>query len=238
MQNLFDLTGKVALITGGSRGIGAAIANAFREKGWRTLTCSRTRPRGQSVDHFLCDVANPIAVAELFAEVRGITDHIDVLVNNAGIAGANTFGDDDAWQRILATNLNGPYYVTRGALDLMPRGAKIINIASVLGHIGVPDQTAYCTAKHGLIGLTKSLAKLLAPRGITVNAVSPGWVDTEMAAQRSSELSVPLTDLAQASPLARLISPDEVAALVSFLATSAASAITGQSLIIDGGMLC
>ena len=134
------------------------------------------------VEFRACDVTDAASVRGLFAGLA----HVDALVNCAGLAGANSLeGDDALWHAIVAANLHGTYYCCKAALPLLPDGSgRIVNIASVLGLRGVPDQTAYCAAKHGVVGFTRALALAVAPRGITVNAICPGWVDTDMARQR------------------------------------------------------
>jgi NAD(P)-dependent dehydrogenase (short-subunit alcohol dehydrogenase family) len=182
-----------------------------------------------------CDVADPVAVKKLFSGF----DRVDVLVNAAGLAGVNALAPEDPlWPEIIAVNLHGPWYCCTAALEKMPDGTgRIVNIASVLGLRGVPDQPAYCAAKHGLIGLTRSLALAVAPRGITVNAVCPGWVDTEMARARFSALGIDAAAAAMGVPLGRIATAEDVAAAVAFLVSPAACHITGHALPVDGGGL-
>ena len=134
-------------------------------------------------------------------------------MNSAGLAGANTLdGDDALWHAIISANLHGTYYCCKAALPLLPDGSgRIVNIASVLGLRGVPDQTAYCAAKHGVVGFTRALALALAPRGITVNAICPGWVDTDMARQRFAELGITAEAAAAGVPTGHIATPAEVA---------------------------
>ena len=164
------------------------------------------------------------------------------MVNNAGLAGSNPLSpdsDDDFWQRILDVNLNGTYYMCKYSAPHLPDGTgRIINIASVLALKGVPDQTAYCAAKHAVLGFTRAFAQYLAPRKITINAICPGWTRTEMAEGRMSEIGITEKDLSTSVPLGRFVEPTEVADLAYFLASSEASSmITGQALTIDGGTL-
>jgi NAD(P)-dependent dehydrogenase (short-subunit alcohol dehydrogenase family) len=183
-----------------------------------------------------CDVADSASVRALFAPL----DRVDALICCAGTAAANPLDADDdlLWHKIIATNLHGAYYCCKAALPLLPDGAgRIVVIASVLGLRGAADQTAYCAAKHGAIGLVRALALALAPRGITVNAVCPGWVDTEMAARRFSELGITPDQAATMLPTGRIISPQEVAAAVAFLLSTEAASITGHALPVDGGGL-
>jgi len=161
------------------------------------------------------------------------------LVNSAGAAGANRLdGDDDLWHAIIGSNLHGTYYCCKAVLPLLPDGTgRIINIASVLGLRGVPDQTAYCAAKHGVVGFTRALALAVAARGITVNALCPGWVDTEMAVQRYAELGITAEQAAAGVPTGRIASPQEVADATIWLLRPEARGITGHALPIDGGGL-
>ena len=234
------MSGRIVLVTGGSRGIGRAGEARVAAAGDKVIATARhpaTQSMPKGTDFHACDGADPAAVAALFNQIEAAHGRLDVLVNNAGMAGGNRLdGDDDLWHRILATNLNGSYYCAKAALPLLPDGSgRIVNIASVLGLFGVPDQTAYCAAKHGVIGFTRALAKALGPRRITVNAVCPGWVRTGMAAQRLAELGIDETTAGQDSATGRITEPEEVAALVAFLASADAANITGQALPIDGG---
>ncbi|HNI24332.1 MAG TPA: SDR family oxidoreductase, partial [Plasticicumulans sp.] len=181
----------VVLVTGASRGIGLAIVQAFAGAGWRTAGCARTPGPALSAAADLvqgCDVSDGAAVHALVEAVLGRFGRLDALVCNAGLAGSNPVGseDDDArWRAILATNLDGTWHACRAALPRLPDGhGRIVNIASVLALRGVADQPAYCAAKHGVLGLTRSLALQAAARGITVNAICPGWTRTAMAEAR------------------------------------------------------
>jgi NAD(P)-dependent dehydrogenase (short-subunit alcohol dehydrogenase family) len=229
------MTERIALVTGGTRGIGAAIAERLAPEGYRPVIAARTRPQNPLFEFRQCDVADAQAVRALFA---GLTS-LDALVNCAGIAGANPLdGDDALWHAIIGSNLHGTYHCCKAALPLLPDNTgRIVNIASVLGLRGVPDQTAYCAAKHGVVGFTRALALAIAPRGITVNAVCPGWVDTAMARQRFSELGMTAADAAAGVPTGRITTPEEVAATVAWLLRPEARSITGHALPVDGGSL-
>src|SRR5436190_1406974 len=180
--------------------------------------------------------------------IRRINDRfgkIDIVVNNAGIGGASAIDAPDTahWLDVIQTNVLGTYYVTRAATPLIPNGGRIIMISSVLGKFGVPGYTAYCTAKTGLIGFTRALALELAPRKITVNAVCPGWTDTEMARSGmrdfAKEQGISVEEFkAQAMsrvPLGEMVEPEEVANLVAFISADTGNKITGQALSICSG---
>jgi len=244
------LTGKTALITGGGRGIGRAIALTFAQHGARVAVAARTREQVETVAQeigdnavaLVCDVANPDQVAEILANIKP-----DILVNNAGIAESATFltTTDELWHRHLAINLSGTFYCSRAALPAMlERGwGRIINIASIAAKTGAPYIAAYAASKHGVLGLTRSLAMEVAARGITVNAICPGYVDTEMTSRgvekitaktgRSAEEA--LEALKKMSPQNRLTTPEEVAALALLLASDEGRGINGQGINIDGG---
>ncbi len=235
---------RVALVTGATRGIGRAIAARLAEDGFHVLAAARrvpetAAPTGQ--EYACCDVADAASVRALFDGIHTRFGRLDLLVNNAGVAGADTMApdaDDALWHTIIGVNLHGTYHCCKMAMPLLPDGTgRIVNIASTLGLRGVPDQAAYCAAKHGVVGLTRALALRLAPRGITVNALCPGWVETEMAAGRFQELGVGIQDIQRTIPTGQLVQPVEVADMVAFLARPQASGLTGQALVIDGGGL-
>jgi NAD(P)-dependent dehydrogenase (short-subunit alcohol dehydrogenase family) len=244
------LSGKTALITGGGRGIGRAIALTFAQHGARVAVAARTREQVESVAQeiggdalaLVCDVANPVNVAEIFADVKP-----DILVNNAGIAESATLANttDELWHRHLAINLSGTFYCTRAALPAMleKRWGRIINIASIAAKTGAPYIAAYAASKHGVLGLTRVIALEAAASGITVNAICPGYVDTEMVSRgveqitsktgRSAEEALEI--LRRMSPQNRLVTAEEVAAMALLLASDEGRGITGQGINIDGG---
>jgi NAD(P)-dependent dehydrogenase (short-subunit alcohol dehydrogenase family) len=226
---------KTAIVTGGTRGIGGAVTVRLRADGWRVIPVARHAPDPPDRDFVACDVADAAAVRELFAPIG----RLDALINCAGIAGANALeGDDGLWHAIVNSNLNGTYYCCKAALPkLAPGSGRIVNIASVLGLRGVPDQTAYCAAKHGVVGLTRALALAVAARGITVNALCPGWVDTEMAHQRYRELGITAEQAAAGVPTGRVATPAEVADAVAWLLRPESRGINGHALPIEGGGL-
>jgi ketoreductase len=254
--------GKVALVTGASRGIGRAIAKAFLEEGAKVALCARSRIELEALAEAWnrkdrralalgCDVTSREEVARALGEVENAWGKLHIVVNNAGISGRTPLLDaaeaaDDLWDRILATNLRGTYLVTRHALPLMSSGGgRIVNMSSVLGRFGVAGYAAYCTAKHGILGFTRALALELAPRGITVNALCPGWVETDMAEQGVRETAAVLgispeefrEQAIAGVPLKRFLDPEEIAKLVLFLASDDGAAITGQTYNICGGQV-
>jgi NAD(P)-dependent dehydrogenase (short-subunit alcohol dehydrogenase family) len=191
------------------------------------------------------DVSHEASVVEGVERLRAAAGRVDVLVNNAGVGGGEPVAGSDVerWRRTLDTNVLGTYLVTRAVLPLMGAGGRIVNMSSVLGRFGVPGYTAYCASKHAVIGFTRALALETAPQQITVNAICPGWVDTEMAAQ-GMRLGAAATGQTfeqfrqraiGAVPIKRIIQPEEVAQLVRFLAAPESSAITGQTYNICGG---
>ena len=247
---------RVALVTGGGRGIGRAIARALGGPDTFVGIAGRTRSQLESAAIDLeslggralaidMDVTSELSVAVAIRELTAAAGHVDVLVNNAGVGGGEPIAGSDVerWRRTIDTNLTGMYLVTRGVVPLMRGGGRIVNIASVLGRFGVPGYTAYCASKHGVIGFTRALALELAPEQITVNALCPGWVDTEMAAEgmrqgaeATGKTFEQFRDSALgAVPIKRIIQPEEVAELVKFLASPGAAAITGQTYNICGG---
>ncbi len=251
MGELATLQGKVALVTGGSRGIGRAIGVALGQLGAKVVlnytsneaaaaeAAAAVVAAGGAAVTKRFDVADPAAVDVAFKEVVAAEGGLHILVNNAGIA-VNTLvlGAKDAdWKRALDVNLNGTFYCCRAALRplLKAREAgRIINITSITGETGSAGQAPYVAAKAGIIGLTKTLAREYASRGITANAVSPGYIDTDMTATELPEAR--RAELLKTIPLGRVGKPEDVAAAVAFLAGPAAGYITGQVLRVNGGL--
>jgi 3-oxoacyl-[acyl-carrier protein] reductase len=241
-----DLTGKNALVTGSTRGIGRAIAEAFAESGARVAVVGREQQRadeaaaalGHSAKGFAADVSDTTAVSKLIDDVEKSFGSIDILVNNAGITRDNLVMrlKDEDWDAVLDANLRGAFAAIRAASRGMmkKRGGRIINIASIVGMIGNKGQANYSASKAGLIALTKSVAKELGSRNILVNAVAPGFIETEMTASMTQEAR---DALGKQIALERLGSAQDVAAMVAFLASDLASYITGQVFVVDGGMV-
>ena len=241
-----DLTGKVALVTGSTRGIGRGIAVALLESGARVAICGRDVARAQAVaaelgdgaKGFACDVGDSAQVQQLVADVEAAFGQLDILVNNAGLTRDNLVMrlKDDDWDAVLDANLRGAFVAIRAASRGMMkrRWGRIVNIASIVGLVGNPGQSNYAASKAGLIGLTKSVAKELASRNILVNAVAPGFVETDMTLAMTTEARAAL---AGQIPLTRLGTPADIAGAVVFLCSDAGSYITGQVLVVDGGMV-
>jgi len=244
------------VVTGGGRGIGRAIALAFAQPGHVVAIAARTpaevertageiAAKGAHPVAVVMDVTDETSVAAGFSAIRAIAPAINVVVNNAGAGGGQTVQTTDtaSWRRILDTNVLGTFLVTRQALPMLAEGGRIINMSSVLGRFGVPGYTAYCASKHAVIGFTRALALELTARQITVNAICPGWVETEMAVQGmqggAKAMGVTYEEFRSralgAVPIGRIIQPEEVANLVTFLASPQAAAITGQTYNICGG---
>ena len=249
---------KIALVTGGGTGIGRAIALGLAQNGANVAIASRTLSHleqtradleklGLSVLPLQMDVRSKSDVQQAVAAITSKWGAVHILVNNAGRSGLSMMHDPDdtKWYDIIDTNLNGLYLVTKAVLEKIPDhdGGRIINISSVLGKFGVPGYTAYCTTKHGMIGFTRALALEVVGRGITVNTICPGWVDTEMATLGINESAAvqgitPEEFRAQATaavPIKRFLQADEIAELACYIASDAARGITGQALNICGG---
>ena len=241
-----DLKGKNALVTGSTRGIGRAIAESLSASGARVAVVGRDLSRaeeaasaiGNNAKGFAADVSDTAAVTKLVADVEAAFGSIEILVNNAGITRDNLVVrlKDEDWDAVLDANLRGAFgairAVSRGMMKR--RGGRIINVASIVGIIGNKGQANYAASKGGLIALTKSVAKELASRNILVNAVAPGFIETEMTAAMTPEAR---TALGQQIPLERLGTVGDVASAVTFLASDHASYITGQVFVVDGGMV-
>ncbi len=220
--------GAVALVTGGTRGIGASIAERLKADGYKVATLGRSGGDVQA------DVADPAAVQAAFDEVRERFGPVLILVNNAGVTadGLAIRMPDDDWARVIDTNLNGAFNCTKRGLEdmLKARWGRIVNVSSLSAQRGNSGQANYAASKAGLLGFTRVIAKEMGKRNITSNAVTPGFIETEMTAE------LPAKELAAAIPAARIGQPEEVAAAVSFLVSDQAAYVNGATLAVDGGL--
>ena len=241
-----DLTGRAALVTGSTRGIGRSIAETLAECGARVAVVGRDAMKAQEVASqvspeakgFACDVADVASVNALVAAVEEAFGSVDILVNNAGLTRDNIMLrlKDEDWDAVINANLRGAFAATRAATRGMMkrRWGRVINIASVVGLVGNKGQSNYAASKAGLIGLTKAVAKEFASRNILVNAIAPGFIETDMTNAMTPEARSSLT---ASIPLERLGTAKDIASMVAFLASEHASYITGQVLVVDGGMV-
>lgn len=220
--------GGVAVVTGGTRGIGAAIADALREDGWRVVTIGRTSGDVQA------DVGVPEDVARAIEEIHERFGKVLVLVNNAGITrdGLALRMSDNDWGDVLDTNLSGAFAFTRGVMGdmLRNRWGRIVNVSSIVATRTQAGQANYIASKAGLLGLTGALAKEIGKRGVTVNAITPGFIETDMTAELDTD------KLVEFIPAGRVGRPEEVAAAVRFLCSADAGYVNGATLAVDGGM--
>ena len=244
---MLDLSGKIAIVTGASRGIGRAIAVLLARRGATVVAAARGTNAAETVaaiqadggraEALTLDVTDPASVDAMIAGVLERHGRIDILVNNAGIARDNLMlrMKRDDWDQVLATNLTAAFTCVQAVLKPMvrQRGGRIVSITSVVGQSGNAGQANYAASKAGLIGLTKSLARELASRNITVNAVAPGLIETDMTKAVTGKAT---GDWMAQIPLGRIGTPDDVAAAVCFLASDEASYITGQVVAVNGGM--
>ena len=242
-----------AVVTGGASGIGAAIAGRLAETGMRVTLMGRNQGRLVSMAKRLkatarqVDVSKPDEVATGFTAAVQVSGPVTILVNNAGAVETSAFAKmgDDLWNTMLAVNLTGTYLCTKSVVDSMSKAGfgRIINIASTASLKGYPYVTAYCAAKHGVLGLTRALALELARKGVTVNAVCPGYADTEMVSRsldtivQSTKMNreQALAELVSSNPQGRLIKPEEVAETVLWLCSRNSASVTGQAIAVAGG---
>jgi 3-oxoacyl-[acyl-carrier protein] reductase len=246
---MFDLSGKVALVTGASRGIGCSIAKILAENGAHVVCISRNVSDVQSVADEItaaggsatavaCDISDSDNVTKLIKETVVTHNHLDILVNNAGVTRDNLLMrmSEDDWNTVLNINLKAAFIAIKAAARAMikQRKGRIINISSIVGLIGNAGQVNYAASKAGLIGLTKSTARELAPRGITANCIAPGYIATDMTNELGNEVQQSLNEKI---PLGRIGQVEDIAYAVTFLASDEAEYITGQTLTIDGGMV-
>lgn len=252
------LKGKVVLITGGGQGIGEACAWRFARENARVVISARSRDKvegvaanlrasGLDAHAIVCDVTDSAQVNAMVAETQAVYGDVDILVANAGIAASAPLGrtDDAMWDRVIGTNLSGTFYCMRAVIGPMLKNGwgRIINVASDAGKVGFQYTSAYCASKHGVVGLTRAVALEVAKKGVTVNAICPGFVETPMSDEsirnivkstgRSPEFAREY--LESLSPQGRLFTPEEVAELAWFLTTDAARGIHGQAIPLDGG---
>jgi NAD(P)-dependent dehydrogenase (short-subunit alcohol dehydrogenase family) len=251
---------RTALITGASKGIGAAIGQALAAKGIRVALAARTeadlqrvadsiRRRGGEAVAVRCDVTQPDSIAAAVQRTLEEAGPITILVNNAGSGGSGKFvGHDDAlWRRMIDVNLDSVYYVSKAVAPMMVEAdwGRIINIASIASKVGGKYIAAYTAAKHGVLGLTRALAVELLPHHITVNAICPGYVDTQMTDASAANIAkvtgrseaAARAALERMSPQNRLMKPEEVALVAAMLIDENARGITGQAINVDGGMV-
>ncbi len=238
-----DNRNKIAIVTGATRGIGKAIAERLLAAGVTVAVCGRNQKLLAEFDHpqafpFTVDVSNPNNVDTMTKEVLKQFGRIDIVVNNAGITKDNLLMrmTDDDWSSVLDVNLTGAFYVCRSVIRPMmkQKAGKIVNISSVIGVMGNAGQVNYAASKAGLIGVTKSLAKEVASRGILVNAVAPGYIDTDMTLMLDEKQR---QQIITHIPLGRTGSVEDVAETVYFLVSDANQYITGQTMHVDGGLV-
>lgn len=254
---MMPLENRHALVTGANRGIGAAIALTLSNLGASVTLMVRDRAAGERAQSLLpgksfvvtADITNEQAVADACADASFTLGTVDILVNNAGSVESAPFlrTDRAVFERMMAVHLYGPLATTRAVLpDMMTQNfGRIVNIASIAGVSGAPYVSAYCAAKHALVGLTRSLAKESIAHGVTVNAVCPGYTETDMVADGIAKITARTgrtadearSALLTNSPLKRLITAEEVASSVAWLCGGGAASVTGQTIIIDGGEL-
>jgi NAD(P)-dependent dehydrogenase (short-subunit alcohol dehydrogenase family) len=255
-----SLENRGAVVTGGGRGIGAATARALAESGARVVVTARSvdqietvrdelRQAGYEAWAVACDVADAEQVAALAEQSRELVGPVQILVNNAGIASSAALKHLalEEWNRLLAVNATGPFLCTQAFMPGMVEAGwgRVVNVASIAGKIGAPYISGYCASKHAVVGFTRAVAAEVAAKGVTVNAVCPGYVNTPMTEQSVANISAK-TGLSEAearqhlhstSPQNRLIEPEEVAYLVASLCEPAAEGINGQAIVLDGGMV-
>lgn len=238
------LAGKVAVVTGGSRGIGRAISCRFASLGASvaflyagneaaaTETLSQLKEYGVGAVSYKCDVSDPVAIKEAFAFIKAELGDVDILVNNAGVTRDKLLlaMTEEDFDRVIDINLRGAFYAIKEVYPVMARrrSGRIINIGSISGLIGNAGQANYSASKAGLIGLTKTVARELAPRGVTCNLIAPGFIKTDMTVDFENTAAANI-------PMRRMGEPEEVAELAAFLASPAAAYITGEVIRIDGG---
>jgi 3-oxoacyl-[acyl-carrier protein] reductase len=244
-----QLKNQIAVVTGAGRGIGRAIALKFAGAGADVVCISRTEENSEKIANeigalgrkawaFAIDVADSVAVNSAVEKILADCGKVDILVNNAGVTRDSLLMrmSDEDWDTVLNTNLKGAFFLTKAFFRTFAkqRAGRIINISSVIGLIGNPGQANYAASKAGLIGFTQSVARELASRGVTVNAIAPGFIETDMTAELNEELKA---NILKQIPLGRFGSAEDIADAALFLASASARYITGQVLTVDGGMV-
>ena len=244
---MFDLNNKVAIITGASQGIGRTIALVFAKSGANVICIARSESKikelcleitdqGGQASPIACDVGDGDAFANAIKSVTNEYGKLDILINNAGITRDALLMrmNDTQWDEVLNTNLKGAFHGMKSAIRPMMKNkyGRIINITSIVGLTGNPGQANYAASKAGLIGMTQSIAKEVGTRGITVNCIAPGWIDTEMTVDLPEDSK---KDLLDRIPIGKIGKPEDIANAAVFLASDEASYITGQTITVDGG---
>ncbi|MFP3920284.1 MAG: 3-oxoacyl-[acyl-carrier-protein] reductase [Dichotomicrobium sp.] len=242
---MFDLTGRCALVTGATGGIGAELAGALCRQGARVAISGTRQERldaltaqlGNQVIPLQCDLSDREAVSALSGRAESELGGLDIVVNNAGITRDNLFMrmKDEEWDQVIAVNLTAAFLICRGALRGMMkrRHGRIVNIASISGVVGNPGQANYAASKAGLVGMTKSLAREVAARGITANCIAPGFIETPMTGELNEKQ---VESIAAAIPSGTFGKPGDIAAAAVYLASDEAGYITGETLHVNGGM--
>jgi len=242
---MFDLTGRCALVTGATGGIGSAIATALYGRGARVALSGTRQERldalaaqfGERAVTVPCDLSDREAVSTLAGRAEEALGGLDIVINNAGITRDNLFMrmKDEEWDQVIAVNLTATFLICRGALRGMMkrRYGRIINIASISGIVGNPGQGNYAASKAGMVGMTKSLAREVAARGITANCIAPGFIETAMTGELNEKQ---VETIAAAIPSGNFGKPEDIAAAAVYLASAEAGYVTGETLHVNGGM--
>ena len=245
----FNLNNKIAIVTGASQGIGKIIAFELAKSGAHVACISRNKKAIESIvdeitinggqaSSFPCDISDADTLSEIITEIIKENSRIDILVNNAGITKDSLLMrmSIEQWDDVINTNLKGAFHCTKAVVRYMMKNkfGRIINITSIVGLTGNAGQANYAASKAGLIGMTKSIAKEVASRGITANCIAPGWIETSMTDKLSREVK---NEFLSHIPVGRIGSPDDIANAVIFLASDEAGYITGQTITVDGGRI-
>jgi|TARA_B100001079_G_scaffold116147_1_gene99864 3-oxoacyl-[acyl-carrier protein] reductase len=245
----FNLNNKIAIVTGASQGIGKIIAFELAKSGAHVACISRNKKAIESIveeitinggqaSSFPCDISDSDTLSEIITEIIKENSRIDILVNNAGITKDSLLMrmSIEQWDDVINTNLKGAFHCTKAVVRYMMKNkfGRIINITSIVGLTGNAGQANYAASKAGLIGMTKSIAKEVASRGITANCIAPGWIETSMTNKLSGEVK---NEFLSHIPVGRIGSPDDIANAVIFLASDEAGYITGQTITVDGGRI-